>query len=425
MPNDVQGKVVTFKSMMDAVTNHEGAVTEAANKKAEELGEPWKQAAMMKRIGVALDKMEEREEVEGGPNVMTSPQDALASIMQARMAESGSIDRALAAGGHELKFDNKTDVLGWAWSFLSEWDADHHEIVRPASDDPETIPDDFRIAMFSDWGTGMYGAPVIAKTIEAQANNFDLVMHLGDVYYAGAEQETKERFLDLWPKCPNAISRALNGNHEMYSGGHAYFEKTLPAFRQKSSYFAYQNNNWLIACLDTACTDFDLDETQAAWLEQLVGKADERRVMVMSHHQLFSQLDSQGPKLADTLAKLLHYKSLDFWYWGHEHRCVVYDVDEGTGLTARCVGHSGMPQRRGDEKTAPSEIAVGNYNWRRLPRKATIAPSALILDGQNDFIKGDEDKYSPHGYVTLHLSGKNLHEEYHLPGGEKMMEKDL
>jgi predicted phosphodiesterase len=425
VPAEIPNGIVTYRSMLSAVTQHESAVSAAVAQKADEMKDPWAQAAMMARLGAAIESVAEREQNEGGPDVMTSPQNADASRMQASMSQMGAIMRELPAGGHELKFDERTDAFGWIWSVISEWNGNAHDIVRPKTGDPLPLPPgDIKIALMSDWGTGLYGAPVMAATIQNKCQDFNFVVHLGDVYYAGAEKEMQQRFLDLWPKCPKATSLAINGNHEMYSGGWAYFDKTLPAFNQKSSYLAYQNEDWLIAYLDTAYLDFNLDETQSAWLKNLVKNAGDRRVMLMSHHQLFSQLDSQGPKLASTLTDLIHDKAIDFWYWGHEHRCVVYDKAD-SGIVARCIGHAGMPQRRGKERDAPSEIKVGNMDWRRLAAKPLVSPSALILDGPNDLIPGNEKTYSPHGYVTLQISGKKLHEEYFLPDGTRVLQLDF
>lgn len=425
MADDIRDKIVTFKSMLGAAGAHEGAIDKAASQRAQQLGGPWQQAAIMARIGNALQKMEDSEDQDGGPTVLTTPQDELASRMQASLAEYGRGFTPLGPGGQELKFDTITDPFGWAWSWLSEWNADHHDIVRPASDDPDPIKNDLRVALVGDWGTGLYGAPVISQTISGQCGSFDMIMHLGDVYYAGASKEMQQRFLDVWPQCPNAINRALNGNHEMYSGGKAYFETTLPRFKQASSYFAYQNDDWLFVALDTACQDFDLDSTQVKWLERLIAKAGGRRVMLFSHHQLYSQLDDQGPNLADKLGSLLHDKSIHFWYWGHEHRCVLYDAHPSFNLAARCIGHGGMPQRRGKEKKASVDAQKGDAVWRKLAAKPGVAPSGVILDGRNAYIKGEEDTFSPHGYVTLQFSGKKLHESYFLPDGTLVREVDF
>jgi hypothetical protein len=90
--------------------------------------------------------------------------------------------------------------------------------------------DDATIAMFSDWGTGLYGATVITKTIGALPR-CDVALHLGDTYYSGNEDEIKDRLIGGWPKRTNTLNRALNGNHEMYSGGQEYFEALASFFK--------------------------------------------------------------------------------------------------------------------------------------------------------------------------------------------------
>jgi hypothetical protein len=75
-----------------------------------------------------------------------------------------------------------------------------------------------------------------------------------------------------------------------------------------------------------------------------------------------------------------------------------------------------MPQQRGDEREAPLRAKVGDVTWRKLNSKTGV-PSALILDGPNPYIKGDEDTYSPHGYVMLEFNGKSIQETYLSPEG--------
>ncbi len=54
-------------------------------------------------------------------------------------------------------------------------------------------------------------------------------------------------------------SFALNGNHEMYSGGRPYFNRVLPSFNQEASYFTLYNDYWQIHGLDTAYVPFSID----------------------------------------------------------------------------------------------------------------------------------------------------------------------
>ena len=302
--------------------------------------------------------------------------------------------------------------------------AEPHRIERPKDAIPEPLPDEARVALFGDWGTGMYGAPVIAETISADGA-FDVVMHLGDVYYAGTEKEMRARFLDVWPKLDDAVtSRALNSNHEMYSGGYGYFDVALPACGQPSSYFALQNDYWTLIALDSAYVDHDLDDEQMRWVNEVIGNAGDRRIVLLSHHQLFSRLESQGPKLARHLATLLTTQRVFAWYWGHEHRCVVYDKHPACGLYGRCIGHGGIPERRKHMEDWPVVETIDEYMWRSLSARFGI-PGSLILDGPNAFIPGKEEKYLPHGYATLEFKGSKLIEAFFSPDGKLLREADL
>ena len=46
---------------------------------------------------------------------------------------------------------------------------------------PEKIPNEFRIAILGDWATGMYGAPISAKSIQ-RILLASMQCHLGDIY---------------------------------------------------------------------------------------------------------------------------------------------------------------------------------------------------------------------------------------------------
>ena len=199
-----------------------------------------------------------------------------------------------------------------------------------------------------------------------------MVLHLGDVYYSGTKTEMQQRFLQVWPKSAGKISRALNGNHEMYSGGYEFFDHVLPSFGQSSSYFALQNNNWLFVGLDTAHTDHDLDAQQVSWLKAVVQQAGARKLILFSHHQPFSRLDAQGPKLQAALADLLPSKSITAWYWGHEHNCIMlqcHTISGCSGVVSGMVGSRPRASRR-----SPMLLLCGRCTtslgrgWRQGPK---------------------------------------------------------
>lgn len=373
-----------------------------------------------------------REDEAADPDVMTSPRNQLAALLMTAIARDelpGADYEPAEAGGLELrevKFD-KGDWWGWFkdwWGWVVDRD-NFHPILRPGNAVAEPLPDKARVALFSDWGTGLYGAPELAKTIRDDADSLDLILHLGDIYYSGGVDEVQDRCLSHWPdpRPERGRGRALNANHEMYAGGHGYFGKLLPALGQPSSYFAYQNDHWTLIGLDTAWVDHDLDPKQLSWIDQVLRAAGpDRRVLLFSHHQIFSRLEDQGVKLARRLGSHLRQGRFAGWYWGHEHRCFIHDPHERFGgLLGRCLGHGGIPYKRYDGDGATEERREGNSRWLRFgPRD--LVPGGLLLDGPNPHVEGKEDKYGPHGYMTLELDGPSLIERVHDVDGKVLLE---
>ena len=57
--------------------------------------------------------------------------------------------------------------------------------------------------------------------------------------------------------------------------------------------------------------------------------------------------------------------------------------------------------------------------WKKLAAKSN-APGCLVLDGPNPLIPGEEEKFGPHGYLTLSFDGAQLVERVHLPDGTEI-----
>jgi len=417
--------VVTYREIENALT--EGTINEAIGRLGEAAETPAQRDRFLADFAQAL-RLIELEEVEVDPELLTVPRDRLASLTLSSLAEEppeGSSFVELATGGAEVLFSNR-DILGWLRS-LFDWVGQlrPYPIMRPSGTTPAQIPNQARAALLGDWGTGLYGAAPCAESIRQDRGHFDLLMHLGDVYYSGTRREVQERFLNVWPYREGAINRSINSNHEMYSGGYAYFEKTLPEFGQESSYFALQNDHWLLVGLDVAYTDHDIDDTQLSWLEQVIAAAGDRKVLLFSHHQLFSRFDDQGPRLAAKLGGLLRSGRIFAWYWGHEHRCVLYEPDPRYGgPLGRCLGHGGMPYTRRAVANIPRDHTVGQSIWRRFETK-NMVPGGLVLDGPNPYIQGHEAEYGPHGYMTLEFQDEHLVEVVHTPTGEEIYRQEI
>jgi len=383
---------------------------------------------IMQRLQQATDEV--------GSAVMVTVQDREVSLAQSKLAEKAQSARALDSGGQEVQFGtgfSGLDWFRWVWS-MTKWvdRKDAHPIVRPTTAQADPLPETFSAAMVADWGTGLYGAPKSADSIRKMAaqKKFELSLHLGDVYYSGTPQECEDRFLKVWPREAGRVNRALNGNHEMYSGGFGYFDEILPSFGQQASYFALQNEFWVLACLDTAYVDHDMDTAQVAWLSTVLKQAPNRKVVFFSHQQPFSRLDAQGPKLQTALKSLLEAKAITAWYWGHEHQCVVYDAHPKWGLLGRCLGNGGIPEARKPDVTAapadPAHPGAGGCTWRRLEATAD-SPGCIALDGDNMDMqkKSDQKKFAPHGFMTLDFEKDRLTERVFLSDGTELYKKSI
>lgn len=362
------------------------------------------------------------------PGVFFVPDHQAASLLLAFMAREGVAQQKLEEvkdGRFEVKFDD-LDLKGWIGSFLSDWIKrfKKHPFIG-AAPIPETIGNQTRLAMLGDWGTGLYGAIPCAESIKAASPAYDVILHLGDIYYAGNGEEAEGRFLKHWPKVPTAKWRAVNANHEMYSGGEGYYGKVLPAFKQPSSLFSLQNDHFLLIGLDTGYDEHDLAGNQVGWITALAAQAGNRKIVLFSHHQPFSVFEDQGTALVEKLGPLLASKRIFAWYWGHEHRCMVYDKHEAWGMWGRLIGHSGYPYFRKDFSAYPiKQVNRDETTWRLL-EKTKHAPRSAILEGPNPFVTDAPQKYGPHGFASLILDGPRLLERIHAANGAVLHEKEL
>jgi len=277
------------------------------------------------------------------------------------------------------------------------------------------IPDKFKIALAGDWGTGNVSS-INIKT-QMQRVNPDCTIHLGDVYYAGSAQEQRNNFLTgnaKWPAGSYAAapSFALNGNHEMYSGGTPYFNDVLAMTAQFSaqqglSYFALSNKHWLILGLDTSYyaesyfyKKGDLGALQLSWMNQQMAQArsDNKHILLLTHHD---GIDIGNDGKTATFQKPLWCQVTqsangtvpDYWYWGHVHAGIIYSpiAVNGGAIKARCVGHGGVPyapfgpaEGLGDPKVGVGVIWAESLkaNDPKESRRALNGFVQVTLDGE-------------------------------------------
>lgn len=282
------------------------------------------------------------------------------------------------------------------------------------------IDNNATIAIAGDWGTGDSSSRSIAQRMADQKP--DHTIHLGDIYYAGAENEVRNKFLALWPAgaSASAPSFALNGNHEMYSGGVSYFQVALtdPRFKaqQGLSYFSLQNDHWTIIALDTAyyARRFYLDgyidpDVQLQWMATLTQAARQagRRVMLLTHHAGVD-VEPAGKNVTVTVAELWNQVlqatgGPDYWYWGHVHAgyaIAPVPLSGGRTLLARCVGHCGVP-------------------WLPFGAENGLGGNGFELAWGENLTANDVDEPARalNGFLMLRLRGDQLVEEFHDENG--------
>jgi hypothetical protein len=302
---------------------------------------------------------------------------------------------------------------------------------------PAAGRDAISIAIAGDWGTGTQEAQnivdLMAPSSAPAASMPDLTIHLGDVYYVGDDAEVAENFFGTATNGFEGVkwqhgaqgSFALNGNHEMYANGKAYFTTILDSLGmppgpqgggQMASFFCLETDWWRIIALDTGYNsvgvpilsqiplinripfiggDCHLDQKVLDWLRDTVKPAQSRKAtLLLSHHQYYTAFkDGAYTKPAKQLAEFFRGQDV-IWMWGHEHRLGIYDKhDTGAGITAygRCVGHGGMPVETSDPD--PQKAPVKFYDKR----------THLLDDGS---------PVGENGFVVLTIDGPTMNLHY-------------
>jgi hypothetical protein len=278
---------------------------------------------------------------------------------------------------------------------------------------PPTVAlgDRARVVIVGDWATGLPQARNVARSItaalDATPDGIDThVIHLGDTYYSGTEEEYEHLYLPLWPANTGSDtgSWSLNGNHDMYSGGHGYFKVLLgdPRFARQEhcSYFCLGNDHWRFVGLDDSYTDPDrpsLAGSQVEWLSDLIDDRPRPGTILLTHHQPFSAWEVVTSELAGLVGQALGSTRIEGWIWGHEHRAAVYepgidyrDYHDFAQYTA-IAGHGGVPNLVSGPAVVPPQDAVDQryLRWQNT---------------DNYTVAGDTWSYG--GYAVVDIDGE-------------------
>jgi hypothetical protein len=285
----------------------------------------------------------------------------------------------------------------------------------------DVLPPDATVALLGDWGTGM--SPAVRLLEQLARHEPDALVHLGDIYYAGTSGEVQQHFVDLVNRIlDRARTRmpvyAIPGNHEMYSGGAAFYGMlstlnappyTEAAATQKASYFSLRTTDgaWQLLAMDTAFHDHDpfevtngmtyLEPDELQWqldkLERV--HAQGGKTLLLSHHQLFSPFATIGrpptkpadqqaynTNLLNSFREVLQAGKVAGWFWGHEHNLAIYEP-YGPLARGRCIGHGAVPVLASQQ---PYKVIAGLSDPPQLVRDPqTGQPIELVTNPDGVF----------------------------------------
>ena len=344
---------------------------------------------------------------------------AAAEFLWAEM--TGNQARAKELAG-ELKY-SVCDATGWAecvTTFLA-YKALHTTLpYRPNKDVVINLGSRKKFAILGDWGTG----DAVAINVLQQVANFkpDVLIHLGDVYYACTQSEAHNNFLDI---CRVVLGDSVSlyslcGNHDMYSGGTGYYW-LVDRIGQQSSYFCLRNDDWQFLAMDTGHNDSDPGTvssnmtnlvtaggwSEANWQLQKIQQAGKRKTVLLSHHQLFSPFGSVGknagqdcsynPNLLSIFQPVL--PNIEWWFWGHEHTFAIYDSYLGL-KRGRCLGASAVPVFTNQQKYAPGS-------------GLQTCPGATLPTWNSKGVLGDNGSQYDNCFAIMTLDGAAANVDYY------------
>jgi hypothetical protein len=244
----------------------------------------------------------------------------------------------------------------------------------------------------------------------------------------------------------------------MYSGGHGLFEVTLgdPRFAQQradgraTSWLTMVTDRWNIVGLDTAWrhrllevrgdelfVEGDLgrlEGSQARVLERCA--AEDKRLLVLSHHQLFSAYDEshlrfgddrEATPLAEELGPILERRPVDAWFWGHEHDCLAYENGFGGVGAARAIGHGAVPTEVRRSPATPLGAPYPDFVVRPDTRDDDVAAMQALRWEYRDVgpVDGDDRPLVRRGFAVLDIAGDDLTVTYVDETGDAWLTESL
>jgi hypothetical protein len=388
-------------SNFEAVVTANLAIKVGAGSGSMDRKEQAARLTLQKAMNRLKQNPELRRQASDGQTTYSDPVLAVAALW-------GSLGEGIDTAGVEGSELKNASLWRWAIAGVQLWlNRDNKGFLELASRVPTKsikLKSNPHIAIVGDAGyRGVVQDCVVRMIQEVHAKEpFDVIVHLGDIYFSGGEKEVIRNFLVPFSTI-DAPLLSLCGNHDLYHGPDGYLA-LLKILRQPGRYFLVETPAWKIAALDTSSgsanflrNDGRLDPVQLEWLQDL-SISQEKPLILLSHHFIVSGWDKPASTLSRQLTKFAR-KNVFAWYWGHEHRCAYYGEGDW-GFHGASVGNGAFL-----EELAPASRPDMCADWESSVTGRCSCPG----------IK--PDTYWPHGFLELDLFQNQISETYHLENG--------
>lgn len=319
---------------------------------------------------------------------------------------AGNIRHAMNLDSH--KFEGWSDVRGygvniasaflkrvvlrrkanfrWAENYGSRF---HYSLPRPKT----------KVALFSDFGTGLYHSRYIADFIASSGVSH--AFHLGDVYYAGKPDEVSDYFQKpLENLVANAGLWTIAGNHDYYSGGLPFFSSmderrnAAPTrHMQEGSYFSLETQRFRVIGLDVEYhSSGRLKETDLKrWFQSAVVDAKQKgqTIILLTSNEPFSINSGHTSSLYNDVSQLVPVSDIDLWFWGNTHYGAFFGPSAKFPGYSSCIGHGGYPYKRLNARALATDVVP--YMWAETETRFPKWTGVRQDMGNNGFVLMDLD----------------------------------
>jgi hypothetical protein len=265
------------------------------------------------------------------------------------------------------------------------------------------LPNDAKVAILGDWGTGMPDAKALLTEVMAE-HHPSAILHLGDIYYSGTPEECTRHVGGICDQVFETYGRVpvftIPGNHDYYDWGIGFYQlidklnlATEPSWRQQASYFCLRSEDgrWQFLAMDTAQSDTDplagvnpqaarLAESEVVWLtDKLKPLNFPGSTILLSHNQVFSahakvNVPPAEPYLNEELLDVFrpYLDRVAAWFWGHEHNLWFFRNGLFGLAKGRLVGASAFESTHDQNPYAVAYEEVGQQFFDGKPAQAGV-----------------------------------------------------